>query len=497
MKNLFLVFILLFSFSTFSQKESNVRVDGILYVPKTQVQRLAMVNLRVGMTCFQTDGVSGLYVYTSAGWVYSGGGTNSTDIIATGDTRYNRKDNNLSDLSSIPSAKINLGISNVDNISDANKPVSIAQAAINASKLQTVSTKTALIAFVDSDKCEFDGSTWEKKSGNVASNGYDIINVDANFYWQTNIQTPFYDLVKLKKDLQNIVNNVATKQIKWLVFGDSMAGTKTKHIFNNLNSLVGTVGAVNGGNFGGITTNGGTITSVQDYNVFPFSFTQISSGNFVTLGIGGVTAIWNFGKIYLLNNGATYTVKINNVAVSGQTNVTLPNNNAVTIISLSPTLASQTLTVEANTGNVKMLSSAIINTSASGLVPFYLNEGGNDMSSWIGNTQALANFNIIVTDINPDVISYDMKEIVSGFDGRFNTLLTNFKNNVPNSELLLFTQTPTNLTNDDMIANNAIIRSQSKNRQLPIFDTYKYFKSYAALNNLGWGGDGVHPANYA
>jgi hypothetical protein len=109
MKNIFLAFLLIFSFSTFSQKESNVRVDGILYVPKTQSQRLAIVNLRIGLTCYQSDGVQGLYTYTANGWVYSGGGS-SSDIITTGDARYTQKGNNLSDLSSTSTARTNLGL---------------------------------------------------------------------------------------------------------------------------------------------------------------------------------------------------------------------------------------------------------------------------------------------------------------------------------------------------------------------------------------------------
>lgn len=55
-------------------------------------------------------------------------------------------------------------------------------------KLHTVATKTALASFLDSDFSYFDGSFWEKKSGNVVSNGGTsagtIIRVDANSYWK-------------------------------------------------------------------------------------------------------------------------------------------------------------------------------------------------------------------------------------------------------------------------------------------------------------------------
>lgn len=81
-----------------------------------------------------------------------------------------------------------VGLGNVSNTSDANKPVSIAQAAINASKLQTVTSIAELQAYTSSNFAYFDGSTWERKSGNVVSNGGEfagtILNISTGFYWE-------------------------------------------------------------------------------------------------------------------------------------------------------------------------------------------------------------------------------------------------------------------------------------------------------------------------
>jgi hypothetical protein len=147
MKNLFLGLILLFTFSVFSQKESNVRVDGILYVPKTQTQRLAMVNPKIGMTCFQTDGTSGLYVYTSNGWLFATNSTNITSLL-----------NSKADLSFVNQ------------------------------KLHTVNSIASLQAFSDATIAQFDGSIWERKSGNVTSNGGafagTLIRVSSSVYWE-------------------------------------------------------------------------------------------------------------------------------------------------------------------------------------------------------------------------------------------------------------------------------------------------------------------------
>lgn len=310
------------------------------------------------------------------------------------------------------------------------------------------------------------------------------------------IQSEFVDFPKLKRKIQNTVNGIGVNQIKWLTWGDSMAMTKSKHIFNTLDDLAGYSGGFNAGNYGGTTNNtGSTITTVQDYNVFPFTFIQIAQGNSHIIGIGGVTATIDRVKFYLLNNGATYTLQINDANVSGHTSVTLPSNNGVTIVSVSPTLASNKVALLAVTGNVKELSNGLWNSTVSGFIPINLSEGGNDMSSWIGNAQALSNLNTIIADINPDVISYEMKETVSGFPARLETLLNSFQTNAANAEILMFTTTPTASGNLDMIANNNEVYKQARKRVFPLYDTYKYAVNYAKLVENSWQGDGVHPSD--
>ena len=77
---------------------------------------------------------------------------------------------------------------NVNNTADTSKPVSAPQKTAINQKLHTVSTIAALQAFTSSSVCQFDGSTWNLTSGNVASNGGSyagtIINVNTSFYWQ-------------------------------------------------------------------------------------------------------------------------------------------------------------------------------------------------------------------------------------------------------------------------------------------------------------------------
>lgn len=155
MKNLLVGFLLFCSVGIYGQKQSTIRVDGITYVPKTQVQRLAMTGLKQGTTVFQSDGAIGLWVYNGTSWTtpFSGNGVTSEQLDLKAD------------------------------ITLANQ------------KLQTVFSKNELIAYTG-NLSTFDGSQWEKKAGNVASNGGvapgTIINVSASFYWKrkTDIITP-------------------------------------------------------------------------------------------------------------------------------------------------------------------------------------------------------------------------------------------------------------------------------------------------------------------
>jgi hypothetical protein len=51
-------------------------------------------------------------------------------------------------------------------------------------KLINVSTEALLIAATTSNFAQYNGATWQKMAGNMASNGNDIINVSSSVYWQ-------------------------------------------------------------------------------------------------------------------------------------------------------------------------------------------------------------------------------------------------------------------------------------------------------------------------
>jgi hypothetical protein len=120
-------------------------------------------------------------------------------------------------VSGITSSMVGLG--NVSNTSDLNKPISTATQTAFNTKLETIATKTALQSYTATTKVNFDGSEWNKKTGaNKASNGGSfagtIINVDNNTYWerQSDYVTPqhFGAIANGTNDDINAINNAIT-----------------------------------------------------------------------------------------------------------------------------------------------------------------------------------------------------------------------------------------------------------------------------------------------
>ena len=304
-------------------------------------------------------------------------------------------------------------------------------------------------------------------------------------------------LTSLKSKLQNVINNNSTDKIFWAVFGDSMAGTKTKFLLPHFAQMIGQTGAVGTGNYNGVTNNGGGVVgSEQNYNVYPFSYTTIQQGNFLEVGYAGVNANANTYKVYYINNGARITIKLDGVDVSGYSSFQTTNNNTVGVISITTTLAAHQFQIFASVGTVKVVSVGLWDSTKSGVIPIYINEGGNDMSSWINSPSDLAINNLftILVDLNPNVFSYEMKEDITNLQGRISKLFGKIQQVIPNTEVLIFLTTP--IQNDEFQTQkkqNIILSNEAKIRGYSIFDCFQKVKSYSALMSLNWQGDGIHP----
>jgi hypothetical protein len=304
----------------------------------------------------------------------------------------------------------------------------------------------------------------------------------------------FNDLLTLKANITKVVNSTVAKVI-WAPFGDSMAQTKSQFLFPYISKYIGQAGVIGFGNYRGVTINSGTTTTEQDYTLFPFTMTKILSGNFGVFGLTSLNPTADKWKVYYINNGATFKVQIDDI---DNTTVTTTSDGSLGVLTITTTLAQHKFSVNCLTGNLLIPTLGFYTSTVSGLIPVYLSEGGNDMSSWIDNALPLNNLFAIYTDIGVNVFSYEMKETVLGLQARITKLFDKLQASIPNSDILIYTTTPVvSDTDNTQEANNTILRKESLSRKFSLFDCFRKIGTYENLVKEGWEGDGTHPTSPA
>lgn len=112
------------------------------------------------------------------------------------------------------------------------------------SRLPFVSSSSQLSSFIDGTLCQFDGSTWERKAGNVASNGGGfagtIINVSTSLYWERkftdSVNVEYFGIkpdgndysVQIQYVIDNFTDVVFNKGTYFGFFGIYRSGVKVK-----------------------------------------------------------------------------------------------------------------------------------------------------------------------------------------------------------------------------------------------------------------------------
>jgi hypothetical protein len=174
-------------------------------------------------------------------------------------------------------------------------------------KLQTVSSISELKTYTSSNFAYFDGSTWEKKSGNLASNGGSyagtIINVSSSFYWEriSDYYTP--EMFGAVGDgLTNDANKIQSAINATAIGGTLMFANKTYFISSRLtiNKSIKITGGLNSI----VTTNGQNIIEL-------LSCSNVKIENIKFYSTLNSTNADLFGLVYAFNKQLTNITIIN------------------------------------------------------------------------------------------------------------------------------------------------------------------------------------------
>jgi hypothetical protein len=290
--------------------------------------------------------------------------------------------------------------------------------------------------------------------------------------------------------------NSATDQVKWASFGDSYAMT----IYTEIDDvLIRSVGGQAGAIFsfsGGVTSNAttGTVTDVtNEYRwVTGVASVLASAGASRTYGMGGSTATCTQIKVFHLNSGGTFKIQVDGV---DHTTPAVGSDNSLGVTTISVAVGAHTVKVVQLTGSPIVLGAGFIDTTKNGLVPIALGAGGLALTSV--TVQAWTNLGTFLADVLPDVLTFEMKEIVAGYAANLETFYETTSAAAPAMDVIAIGSTPIATDDASQVQMNELLRQATNEAGQIYWDSYSLFGSYAALVELGWQGDGVHVHAYA
>jgi hypothetical protein len=292
--------------------------------------------------------------------------------------------------------------------------------------------------------------------------------------------------------------------IKWLTWGDSYAQKIYAQIVEYLkNEYGGTSGAYNSGAFG-ITTNSttGTITDqLAAFDIWPSGLaTSFSSGSSRTYGVGGGAVTCEKINVFYAkeSSGGTFKVQVDGVDATGFTNVSATGTKgSLGIANIIVPKGSHTATIVGLTGNVRVVSIGMEDTTTSGLISISVAQGGIPMDSAVAYPTGMANFNQFLAFVQPTVFMHEMKEASITYAGNLNTFYSTISANVANTDMIMVASPPVASNDFDQVIQNEQLRQHAKSFGYNFFDRYTIYKNYAAENAAGMSGDGVHVSQSA
>lgn len=384
-------------------------------------------------------------------------------------------------------SKADVGLGNVDNTSDANKPVS-AQAQVVLDQKVAISSLDAMTASRINDS----GSQTA-----VAVSNHVVSEV-------TDKAAPRIAPMQAYARKVALIAGGANEQLKWCTMLDSIAFSKAEHFLPRIARMLGGWSAVGVGAsapYGGVTINataGSVTTTTTAFGSWPTgSVDQIPAGASRTWGRGGAAALCTVVKIYyvIAPGAGSFKIQIDGVDASGYTSVDAAGTATLGIATISVARATHTVTVVGLTGTVEIIFPVLEDTGVPGLTVLNVSRGGLGLDQATSNPVALARFGAFLADQGVDVISFEAKESSSYYADALNKLLTQIRTSVPNADFLGIGSTPVSGVSEDadQIVQNAQLRAACATYRGVYWDSYTPVGSYARMVELGWVSDGVHP----
>ena len=290
--------------------------------------------------------------------------------------------------------------------------------------------------------------------------------------------------------------NVGAAQVKWLTFGDSYAQKIWKQTSGLANrAFGGFAGAILIGNLG-VTANTtvGTVTNnATDFANWVTGLTETySAGSSRLYGIGGAGFVCDTIKVYWINAGGSFKIQVDGV---DNTTPTVTSDNSLGVATIAVTRAIHTVTIVQLSGTPIIVGPGMIDSTSGGYVIINVSQGGIGLDS--PTAQAWTNFQTFLTDINPDVMTFEMKEASTYSGGatyaqKLVTLFGVTAAGAPNMDVIGVGSPPVVTGDADQVAQNSTLLAACQSAGYMFWDSYTIFGSYARLVALGFQGDGVH-----
>jgi len=300
----------------------------------------------------------------------------------------------------------------------------------------------------------------------------------------------------------------STAQLRVLSFGDSLEYFKGKFALPDIIASVGIAGQY--GNVA-LILSGGAANGTQDFTICPTGENwTLPSGGTITFSYGSTNPILCDTILipYLIDAGAgNFKVQTSLAAAAfadeaGFTNVAAAGTRGIGFVTLTKTAGAYRAQVVGLSGTVKFLRPIFRHTAKSGVEWYQMGCPGATLEQM--NTVASGMFSTLLTALSPDLITFEMREVsddpqVAAFPAQLAAMQARFDAVVPNASWMFCGAPPMSDATQDArtVTTNSFLKAHALAYGQYYFDGYAAFGSYARVNALGWGADGVHLADDA